>query len=96
MNLDWCFVVVWPQRQTFVGILLQQSKSESARADVRRLEYVHIHVIYRVNQAEYVMRICVAASHEYVNVYSTRRDEPPCTCTSGRARLALFLILGVG
>jgi len=21
MNLDWCFVVVWPQRQTFVRIL---------------------------------------------------------------------------
>jgi len=36
MNLDWCFVVVWPQRQTFVRILLQQPESESARADVRR------------------------------------------------------------
>jgi len=36
MNLDWCFVVVWPQRQTFARILLQQPESESARADVRR------------------------------------------------------------
>jgi len=37
------------------------------------LEYVHIHVIYRVNQAEYVIRIRVAASQECVNIYSTRR-----------------------
>jgi len=35
------------------------------------LEYVHIHVIYRVNQAEYVIRILVAAPQEYVNTYST-------------------------
>ena len=37
------------------------------------LEYVHIHVIRRVNQAEYVIRVLVAASQEYVNTYSTRR-----------------------
>ena len=36
-------------------------------------EYVHIHVIYRVNQAEYGIHILVAASQEYVNTYSTRR-----------------------
>jgi len=35
------------------------------------LEYVHIHVIYRVHQAEYGIRILVAASQEYVNTYST-------------------------
>ena len=34
---------------------------------------VHIHVIYRVNQAEYAIRILVVASQEYVNTYSTRR-----------------------
>ena len=42
------------------------------------LEYVHIYGIYRVNPEEYVVRILVAASQEYVNTYSTR--------TSRRAR----------
>jgi len=37
------------------------------------LENVHIYVIYRVTQAEYVIRILMAASQEYVNHYSTRR-----------------------
>jgi len=37
------------------------------------LEYVHMHVIYQVHQAEYGIRFLVAASHEYVNTYSTRR-----------------------
>jgi hypothetical protein len=32
-----------------------------------------MHGIYRVNQAEYVVRIRVAAPQEYVNAYSTRR-----------------------
>jgi len=36
-------------------------------------EYVHIHGIYRVNLPEYVIRILVAASQEYVDTYSTRR-----------------------
>jgi len=34
------------------------------------LEYVHIHGIYRVNQAEYGIRILVAASQECVNCLS--------------------------
>jgi len=38
-----------------------------------RLEYVRIHVIYRVNQAESVIHILVVAPQEYVNIYSTRR-----------------------
>jgi len=37
------------------------------------LAYVHIHAIHRVYQAEYVIRIRVAAPQEYVNTYSTRR-----------------------
>jgi len=37
------------------------------------LECVRIHVICRVNQTEYGIRILVAASQEYVNTYSTRR-----------------------
>ena len=37
------------------------------------LEYVHIHVIYRVNQAKDAIRTPVAAPQAYVNTYSTRR-----------------------
>ena len=41
-------------------------------------EYMHLtcvrfHVIYRVNQAEYVIHILVVAPREYVNIHSTRR-----------------------
>jgi len=38
-----------------------------------QLEYVRIHVIYRVNQAGYGIHIRVVAPLEYVNIYSTRR-----------------------
>jgi len=37
------------------------------------LEYVRFHVICRVNQAEYGIRIPMAAPQKYVNTYSTRR-----------------------
>jgi len=37
------------------------------------LEYVHVHVIYRGNQAEYRIRIRVAASQEFLNICSTRK-----------------------
>jgi len=37
------------------------------------LEYVRIHGIYRVNQAEYGIHILVVAPQIYVNIYSTRR-----------------------
>jgi len=37
------------------------------------LEYECIYAICRVHQAEYVIHILVAASHEYVNTYSARR-----------------------
>jgi len=37
------------------------------------LEYVRMHVLCRVNQAEYAIRILKAAPQEYVNTYSTRR-----------------------
>ena len=37
------------------------------------LEYVRIHVIYRVNQAEYGIQMLLVAPQEYVNLYSTRR-----------------------
>ena len=50
------------------------------------LEYVEsgrIHVICRVNQAEYAIRIPMAAPQEYVNNYSTRgigKLEGHCKC----------------
>jgi len=34
---------------------------------MRNVEYVHIYVIYRVHQAEYVICILVAASQECAN-----------------------------
>jgi len=37
------------------------------------LQYLHVHVIHRVNQAEYGIRIRVAASQEDVNLFLTRR-----------------------
>jgi len=37
------------------------------------LEYVHVHVIYRVDQAEYVSHILMAVLQEYVNAYPTCR-----------------------
>ena len=43
-------------------------------SEYTRLEYVRIHVIYRVNQAKYGIHILVVALQEYVNTYSTRRD----------------------
>jgi len=54
------------------------------------LEYLRIHVIYRVNQAEYGIHILVVAPQEYVNIYSTRRPvslsgEDSCSCEGQRA-----------
>jgi len=37
------------------------------------LEYIRIYVIYRATQADYVIRILMAAYQEYVNMYSTCR-----------------------
>jgi len=37
------------------------------------LEYVRIHIVYRVNQAKYVIHVLMAAPQEYVNIYSTSR-----------------------
>jgi len=37
------------------------------------LAYARIHVIYRVNRSEYIIRILIAAPQEYVNTYSTHR-----------------------
>jgi len=58
------------------------------------LEYVRVPVIFRVNQAEYVIHFLVAASKAYVKTYSTRRvlggehphrhDPPRVTTTGGR------------
>jgi len=39
------------------------------------LEYVRLHVIHRVDQAEYVVHILMVAPHKYVNIYSTCRPQ---------------------
>jgi len=61
--------VEYAERGTDNGILLKCSLF----CEYSNLECVHIHGIYRVDQAEYVIRIRAAASQEYVNTYSTRR-----------------------
>jgi len=61
--------VEYTERRTKYGILFMFSLFY----EYSNLEYVHIRVICRVNQAEYVIRLLVAASQEYVNTYSTRR-----------------------
>jgi len=41
------------------------------------LKYVRIHVIYRVNQAEFVIHKQAVAPQEYVNIYSTCMRSTP-------------------
>ena len=50
------------------------------------LEYVRIHVIYRVYQAEHGIHILVVTPQEYVNIYSTRRQQilEPVRVSDGR------------
>jgi len=60
----------------------EQGKSYGIRficslfCEYNQLEYVRIHVIYRVSQAEYVIHILAVVPQEYVNIYSTRRLPP--------------------
>jgi len=61
--------VEYAEREKEYGILF----IFSLFCEYMHLEYVRIHAIYRVNQAEYVIHILVVASQEYVNIYSTRR-----------------------
>ena len=73
MNLDWCFVVVWPQRQTFVRLLLQlQNWTLLLRAEVRRIPafrvendffqrpllYLYVCTVYRVTYHLSVLLLC--------------------------------------
>jgi len=61
--------VEYAERRRNYGILF----IFSLFTEYMHLEYVRVPVIYRVNKAEYVIHIRVAASQEYVNTYSTRR-----------------------
>ena len=61
--------VEYVERRTRYGILF----IFSLFCEYINLEYVRIHVIYRVHQAEYAILIPMAAPQEYVNTYSTRR-----------------------
>ena len=62
--------VEYAERRTYYGILF----IFTLLYEYINLKDVHIHVIYRVNQAEYIIRILVAAPPEHVNIYSTRRE----------------------
>jgi len=57
------------------------------------LEYVHSHAIYRVNQAKYGIRILLAASQEYVNIYSTCRVRREVRRRRYASFLSLYLLL---
>jgi len=48
MNLDCRFVVVWPQRQTFVRLLLQHQNRSLLRADVRRSPRVALEALGQI------------------------------------------------
>ena len=43
------------------------------------LKYVHVHVIHRVNQADYLIHILVVAPQQYVKIYSTRGSRTSCS-----------------
>jgi len=51
----------------------KQCRRRNASSGQKTLEYVRIYVIYRVNQAVYVIHIRMAAPQEYLNTYSTPR-----------------------
>jgi len=59
------------------------------------LYYARIHVIYRVNQAEYAIHLLVVAPQEYVNIYSTRRVRtcPDHECAEVFVEYELYLYL---
>jgi len=61
--------VEYAEQRLNYGVLFTFSPSY----EYSHLEYEHVPVEYRVHQAEYGIHIRVAASHEYVNTYSTRR-----------------------
>jgi len=66
--------VEYEERGTEHGILF----IFSLLCEYIHLEYVRIHVIYRVYQAEFVIHILAVAPHEYVNLDSTRRVTKLC------------------
>jgi len=60
--------VEYAERRIECGILI----IFSLLYEYSNLEYVHIHAIHRVNQAEYRIRIRVATPREYVNILPRR------------------------
>jgi len=79
--------VEYAERGTEYGILF----IFSLFCEYGHLEYVCIHVIYRVNHAEYGIYILVVAPQEYVYIYSTRRVctlSLPSSMAATRTKLA--------
>ena len=78
--------VEYAEREKEYGILF----IFSLLCEYIHLKYVRIHVIYRVNPAEYVIHVLVVASQEYVNIYSTRRVGRGYGCTEESERKLRF------
>ena len=74
--------VEYAERGTEYGILFMFSLC----CEYVHLEYVRIHVIYRVNKAECMIHILVVAPQEYVNIYSTCRVRARPTGSPEEAR----------
>jgi len=58
--------IEYAERRNEYGILF----TFSLFCEYPRLEYIRIHGIYRVRQAEYGIHILVVAPQEYVNIFS--------------------------
>jgi len=67
---EWCAYMLNTRNEEYeYGILFMASLF----CEYIHLEYIRIHGIYRVNQAEYGIHILVVALQKYVNIYATRR-----------------------
>jgi len=73
-----------PKQRSFQLLILHVEYAERGKeysilftfslfCEYSHLEYVHIHVVYKVNQAKYVMHTLLFAPQEYVNIYATSR-----------------------
>ena len=78
MNLDWCFVVVRPQRQTFVRLLLQLQNRTLLRAEVRR-------------PAIRPINCCHKKAKGVINSPPAAIEEIATTCTSSCISCCLFM-----
>ena len=72
------------QRRLIVKVVVAEKPPSAALlfCEYMHLEFVRIHVIYRVCQAECVIQFLVDAPEEYANIYSTPRVLRLCNCVT--------------